>query len=667
MSFSSLRKILADFAVIAIFATVYFLAAKFGLLLAVASPSASGIWPPTGLTLAALLVLGYRIWPGIFLGAFFANITTDGNLFTSLAIGVGNTLEGLVGAYLILRFANGIHVFERVRDCFVFTCSGAIMGPVFSATIGVTALALGGYIPFSNYEFVWVTWWLGNAVSALVLAPLLILWLQINHTWSWQKIFEFCFFLVTFVLILDLVFNEQFIGDYGFPIFTMPWFVWVAMRFSPRETATALILAALFSAYATLMGTGPFSDRPLGEALLHVQLFMSVIAITSLMLSAAVLERRKSDDALREADRRKDEFLASLSHELRNPLASMYGYLQLLQLNTNRSDDEKHAIDQMAAEVRHTTVLLEDLLDLSRIRRGRMHLNETAIEAAELVRQSAAGMEAMIREHKHTLEVKTPSHPVWIKGDRNRIKQIVSNLLNNSAKYTEPGGHIKLVLVSTMKSASIAVEDTGAGLAAERLERILSLDGSKNEESRHPRSGLGIGLALVKRLVDLHRATITAESDGPGTGCVFTVTFPLLPEKEIPPTASKRKPTETNDSRSILIVDDNEKTADVLAELLRHHGHRTHVAYTGSTALERVAAHHFDVVILDIALPDMSGYDVALEIKRRAGFGEIPVLLALSGYGTEDDIQRSYESGFSEHLVKPVDTKTLEQVLRRHV
>lgn len=676
MSFSFGKQHILYLLSIAVLAVLYTVSAKVGLTLALVQSNATAIWPPTGIALAALMLFGYRLWPGIFIGAFLANVTTQGTILTSLGIAFGNTLEAVIGAYLAYRFAAGRYSFERVRDASLYIVLVALIAPCVSATIGVASLALGGFIDEGITQTVWFTWWLGNVVSALLLTPFLLLWANNFRIPRAKKYgFELLIFALILVFSMELVFGERLIGDNGYPVFLMPLFVWVALRFTPRETMTAVMTVAVLSIQKTLQGLGPFADQAtVNESLLFLQLFVAVVATTSLLLAIVVRERHRAEMALQEADRAKDDFLNALSHELRNPLASMFGYIQLLQLGALRFAQRSKILENLTAEVQHVTHLLEDLLDLSRIRRGRMQLQKEPWDVNVLVREVAASVEPMMKERGHVLEMGLADKPLMVSADSARFKQILINLLSNAAKFTDRGGSLRLTVFRSDGYASVAVADTGQGIDPKQLPRIFDLYAETDRSVPHARAGLGIGLTLVKKLVDMHKGYVVAESEGLGKGSVFTVSFPLIEVKEsaLSPhlrtnqrtLREEKKKERSRVRRRVVIVDDNKKAADVFAELLRQLGHEVEIAYSGKDALDLLSTYPADIAILDIGLPGMDGYQVAREILKRFAPHRRTVLIALSGYGQEEDKRRAHDAGFEHYLVKPVDVIVLQSLLK---
>lgn len=281
---------------------VYFVAAKLGLRLAFEHPSASSVWPGTGIALAAILLFGYSAWPGIFLGAFFANLTTAGSVATSLGIALGNSLEALIGARLLNKLAHGRAVFERARDVLKFTFLAAILSTLASATIGVTSLSLGKFIRPQEFGPVWFTWWLGDAIGAVLLTPLLLLW-SVNPRiqWNLKQTCEAALFLASFTLVNVLVFGGVIMmsrENYPLAFLCTPFFIWTAFRFSQRETAFAIVVLCAISLWGTLQDFGPFASRGSGHSLLLLQSFLGVTALMSLVLSTMVAENRSVETAL---------------------------------------------------------------------------------------------------------------------------------------------------------------------------------------------------------------------------------------------------------------------------------------------------------------------------------------------------------------------------------
>jgi diguanylate cyclase (GGDEF)-like protein len=289
-----------DLAGIALLAVTYFVAGKLGLSLASVHPSSTAVWAPTGIALAGLLTLGYAVWPAIFLGAFLVNITTAGSIATSLGIATGNTLEGIVGAFLVDRYARGRRCFDGAQDTFKYALLAGLVSPTIAATIGVTSLSAGGFASWAKYEPIWLTWWLGDAAGALVVAPLLILWVsEVGWRGGWARFAELLGLLASLILVGQVVFGGSFpSGTKNYPLeyLCIPILMWSALRFGQREAATATVILSAMATWGTVRGFGPFAMGTANEALLLLQAFIGVVAVMTLGLSALSAERHRAEE-----------------------------------------------------------------------------------------------------------------------------------------------------------------------------------------------------------------------------------------------------------------------------------------------------------------------------------------------------------------------------------
>jgi len=373
---------------------------------------------------------------------------------------------------------------------------------------------------------------------------------------------------------------------------------------------------------------------------------------------------------IREADRHKGEFLAMLAHELRNPLAPVLNALHVLRLDGLDAGTSAQALDVAEQQVRHLARLVDDLLDVSRISSGKIQLRTGRVDLRDPVARAVETARPLVEERRHELSVSLPESPVRLVADGSRIEQVVSNLLNNAAKYTEPGGAISLRAGREGGEAVVRVSDTGIGIAPELLPRVFDLFTQADRSLDRSQGGLGIGLTLVRRLVELHGGSVAVDSPGLGLGTEFVVRLPLGldPADEGTPGGENPEPAGAPADappKRVLVVDDNVEGAKLLARLLKAYGHLPEVAYDGPSALEAARADRPDVVLLDIGLPGMDGYEVARRLRGMAGLDRA-FLIALTGYGREDDRDRSQQAGIDLHLVKPVDPKTLADLLDRH-
>jgi signal transduction histidine kinase len=375
--------------------------------------------------------------------------------------------------------------------------------------------------------------------------------------------------------------------------------------------------------------------------------------------------RRIADEraaAMEEASRRKDEFIAMLAHELRNPLAPIVNSVELLQMNQTAAGPEVlQTLEIIARQTQLMTCLVDDLLDLARIAQGRFELRKEPLSLEAILDQALQASEPLIKEREHLLTVDVPAEPLHLEADPARLTQIVVNLLNNAAKYTERGGEIFLSVRREKREAVIQVRDNGVGIPPEMLSRVFDMFVQAQGSSHHSQGGLGIGLTLVKRLVELHGGTIVCRSAGLGKGSEFTVRLPAYPAGRAVGGASLPHDLPSAAPCHILIIEDQADARLVLSKLLESLGHRVHSAEDGARGIELALANRPDVALVDIGLPGVDGYSVAREL--RAKLDDEIFLVALTGYAMTDDLNEALDAGFDAHLVKPADLAELGRLL----
>jgi PAS domain S-box-containing protein len=412
-----------------------------------------------------------------------------------------------------------------------------------------------------------------------------------------------------------------------------------------RRIAISLTVSPLRAADGTVIGASKVARDVSGRKLAEQRL-------------------QQSEDALRLADRRKDEFLALLAHELRNPLASIRYALAANRKPARTPEQRKQADEIIERQVTHMSRLLDDLLDVSRITRGKLELKKTRTELTSIIGAAIETARPMLDANQHHLSLDLPSQPVQLEADVVRLAQVFSNLLINAAKYTDPGGRIQLRAVEERGSVVVSVSDNGIGMSAELLPRLFNMFFQSHQALGRAEGGLGVGLSLVRGLVMLHGGSIEARSEGPGRGSEFIVRLPTgapLPECVEAEAASECLSADAG--LKILVVDDNRDAADTCAMLLEASGHHVQTAYTGRQALELARTFRPHAMLLDIGLPDVDGYKLARQV-RATPWGRSVVLVAVTGWGQEQDRLRAVEAGFDRHLVKPISAETVDSLLR---
>jgi signal transduction histidine kinase/CheY-like chemotaxis protein len=379
------------------------------------------------------------------------------------------------------------------------------------------------------------------------------------------------------------------------------------------------------------------------------------------VIARDVTERRRIESELREADRRKDEFLGMLAHELRNPLAAITTAGEVL----HRAVPDAQAQKLTAVVRRQTRALarmVDDLLDVSRVTLGKIQLVTEPLLLSEIVNRAADAIRDAMTKQQLQFTVHVDDDPVWLKGDATRLEQVLTNLLNNALKFTPPGGRVTLDARAIGDAAIVRVTDTGLGIPATVLPRVFDLFVQADTSLDRAKSGLGIGLALVQKLVALHGGSVTASSPGHGQGSEFVVRLPVSNDEEVTsldsPAAVQASPTRLR----VLVVDDQRDVADAVAMLLESIGHDAHAVYDGAAALAISRDQRPDIMFVDVGMPGMTGYDLARQVRRDLRLSQI-YLVALTGYGREEDRARAVEAGFDVHITKPLDEPRLREVL----
>ncbi|HYS05671.1 MAG TPA: MASE1 domain-containing protein [Candidatus Dormibacteraeota bacterium] len=511
---------------------IYVAAGKLALRVAFLDPSASAVWPPTGIALAALLLFGRSLWPAIFVGAFLVNLTTAGNVATSLGIAAGNALEAIAGAWLVERYAGGRRAFHRLPDFLKFLVLSGLVATAISPTFGITSLCLGGFTRWSEYGPVWLTWWLGDLGGALIVAPPLILWLSNPRPgWSRRRGIE----AVAVLLALCLVGELEFLGyllpgfsRYPLSFLCLPPLLWMAFRFGPRETATAGLVLLATATWGTLRGAGPYGAFGPNASLLLLQAFMIVTVLTAMSLAAVVAERRREHAVLElqaaelaRSNAELEQFAHVASHDLQEPLRTVTNFVQLLarryrgRLDADADEFVQYIVDGTTRMAR----LIEDLLDFSRA--GTSDRPMRPIDTGDSVAEAVANLDLSIRGSGAV--VHHDGLPT-VNGDPTQLTQLFQNLIGNAIKFRGPDPpEVRVSAALRGRDWVFSVRDNGIGIEPQYAQRIFVIFQRLHGRTEYP--GTGIGLSICQRIVARHGGHIWVESE-PGRGSTFYFSLP---------------------------------------------------------------------------------------------------------------------------------------------
>ncbi len=542
---AGVTNILKESAIILVIFFIYFLAGKLGLKVAYENASATAIWAPTGIALTVFLLRGYHVFPAILAGAFLINLTTTGNIPTSILIAFGNTGEGLLGAYLVNKYANGKYVFENTSDIFKFVFYAGILSTAVSATVGVTSLALWGYAKWNSYVTVWLTWWIGDAVGAFLLTPFLVQWFYKKPAdLAKNKTVEAAAAILTLaaVSIIEFTpFSVAAIKNYPVSFILIPPFVWIAFRFDKRFVSTAAFIMCAVAVWGTLNGYGPFVVPSQNESLIFLQAFISVISIMSLVYASVIAEQKSSENRLRESEKLRQRvleesyilmeekviertyelnkaqeelinseklaslgrFSAGIAHEIRNPLANISSLAQLLIRKNKDPEVEKH-LEFIRANSDIANNIIKDLLNIA----SPHNINFININISTVINNVCNYAMARCEKSKvRVIKIIQKDIPP-VKVNVGKIETAFLNLISNAIEAMPEGGELKITAETdtAQGEAVISFEDTGIGISEENMDIVLEpFFTTKNE-------GTGLGLSMVYHVIKAHSGKIAIES-----------------------------------------------------------------------------------------------------------------------------------------------------------
>ncbi len=661
---------------------IYFALAKGGLALASIHPSATPIWPPTGVALAAVLLWGYRIWPAIFTAAVIVNATTAGSVATAIAIATGNSLEAVVGAYLINRWSSGCNTFSTPNSVAKFALICFVIATPISASIGLTSLATAGYIERTNFANAWVTWWLGDVTGALVIAPVIVLWASSHyHAFNRNEFLETVGVLATAAAVGLIAFSpliEQTPSRDPLGFLAILPMLWAALRRGPRDTATVALVLAGITIWGTLTGGGPFTTADLNVSFLLVLMFLISITVPSLLLSADVDVRKKAEESLRRAqidlerkvaertqelelaNAAKSRFLAMASHDLRQPLHALG--LFVAQLRTPlKSGERTKTIERVDATRKEMDEMFNSLLDISRLDAGILTPKITEFPIARLLQKIETRFDQATREKGLRLRVRRSD--AWVRSDAMLLERILLNLVSNAVRYTLRGG----IIVGCRRRGEmlrIEVWDSGPGIPEDQKQNIFGEFFQLPAPERNRYGGLGLGLAIVDRLRLLLNHQIDLASTV-GRGSRFAILVPMADEcvTSTQPVDSPHPAAFAVEGKVILVIGDAPIVLEGTGGLLGKWGYSALTAGSDEAALIRLAERQQrpDLIISDYHLASGKTGIRAIEQINAAFGSSIPAIL-ISGDTAPEPLRDAKDRGYIL-LHKPVDPMRLRAVM----
>jgi len=520
---------------VAAIAVLYVLAARAGLGLDAVSGFAALVWPPTGIALAAVLLGGRRLWPGIFIGALVANILTGAPTLAAAGIATGNTLEAVVGAYALKRVTGFRPALDGLRAVFALIALAAMLSTMISATIGVASLRFAGLVSADKLGETWRTWWVGDAIGALLVAPAILVWAS-GPRWrlSPSRLVEAAVLALGVIVASFIIFVAPITPDGG-PVgkayVFFPLLMWAAIRFGQRGAVTATVVVSAIAVAGTVLWQDPSTRPTLHESLLAVQTFMGITAATFLVLGASISERERSREQLREArdvataaNSTKAEFMAVMSHELRTPLNAIAGYAELLSLGVSGplTPKQHDAVARIRSNEEHLLSLIEDVLSFAKIEAGRIPVTPQSVAVCEELDSLEPLLRPDLLRHELTYIWTGCDPKLMVTADPVKLRQILLNVLGNAVKFTPPRGRIELTALRSGDRVSIRVSDTGIGIEPDKLDRVFEPFFQVQTGPTREYAGVGLGLSISRDFARAMGGEIEVRS-APGEGCVVTI------------------------------------------------------------------------------------------------------------------------------------------------
>jgi signal transduction histidine kinase len=530
---------LRHFASIGAVAVVYIIAALAGLSLDRVSGFATLVWPPTGLALAAVLVLGWRIWPGIFVGALLANLITGASAFTAAGIATGNTFEALTAGYALSRVVGFHRNLDTLRDVIAFIVLAVLLSTMVSATIGSATLLASRVATTPRFGETWLTWWIGDAIGALLVAPVILTWIAPPRLAPTpRRTVEAAALSLAVVTASLIVFwsagvrdAEPLLGTYV----VFPLLMWAAIRFGQRGAITMSLIVSGIAVAGTVAGRGPFVHQTTHESLFALQTFIGISAATFLLLGASTAERDRSRQQLRHArdvasgaNVAKSQFLAVMSHELRTPLNAIAGYSEILSMGVagRLNAQQQEAVTRIRSNQEHLLALIDDILNFAKIEAGQTRFDLQTVHLCEVISSVENLIRPQLTRKSLTLSSKPCSASLMVKADPVKLRQVLANILANALKFTPAGGTIELAAERERDAAIVCIKDTGIGIPPDMIANVFEPFFQVQNGSTREYSGTGLGLAIARDFVRGMGGDITIASE-PGNGCQVTVSLPV--------------------------------------------------------------------------------------------------------------------------------------------
>ncbi|MTJ11935.1 response regulator [Anabaena sp. UHCC 0187] len=734
----NLQLILVRSTWITVLALVYYETAQFSRIIASTPQNVTPVWPPDGFAAAAMLLLGYWIWPGVLIGSFLANIwafinttniiTLVFSILQVLGIAIGTTSGTLLGSFLFRKLVGTHSPLARLSTVSKFLVLIGMFGPIINATIGVAALTLGGKIPINSYNEVWVTWWISNVAGIFIFTPALLSWGELfkeyfltdKQQFSIRLKAKFIWRTTELLLLLKIVFficEKAFFGDYFIEYMLIPCLVWTVFRFGKLGATNLIVIVAVIAVLGTVRGLGAFNHSNLNDSLLLLQCFIGVIVLTTLVLNAVITEKKVGililknsqiqllDKSLElqqtakileqqkeqliqqnleleiakqnaiDANRSKSQFLTNMSHELRTPLNGILGIAQVFQDSPKLTNQEQEDIKIIYQSGVHLLTLIDDILDISKIEAGKMELEFKNFNFPDFLKGIIKICRYSALEKNLNFSYKfDASIPVIINADEKCLRQILLNLLGNAIKFTNTGevNFIVDFISQEVKNdlfyltrVKFQVADTGVGINNEKLAKIF-LPFEQVGESKLKSQGTGLGLAISQKIAEMMGSEIKVTSEL-SQGSIFSLELDLLTPKN-QDIEKKLIKFDANFSQKfplkIMIAEDNIVNQKIAEKLFKIIGYQVDIVNNGVEALTALKKEMYDVIFMDIQMPELDGIETTKAIYQQWDETNRPYIIALTANAMPSDRDECLSVGMDDYISKPVKVEAIVEAIQ---
>ncbi len=684
--------LLKYFLSLATLAILYVVSGKFGLSLDAISGYATWVWPPSGIALAALLLYGDKLWPGIFLGAFLVNYSLSGStLITALSIATGNTLEIVIAIWLLKKISLFSSSFQKLTDVLSLVFIAALISPLIAATIGTFTLSFSGALQSEMLFSTWIAWWAGDFMGILMFCPLVLI--CVNSV-SRKKSFTFesvAFYLLVIICGL-VIYSDSSVGPFeGMTLcyLLFPLLMWAALRLGSLQMIIGYFLVFTIAVIGTKLGKGPFIHERLSDSLLFLQIFLATLLISNLVLSSVMRElslSREVEKMAREsadnANRAKGSFVATISHEIRNPLFSIMGFSDLLKKQEMPSEERSKYVDIIINNSKQLLKLIDSILDLEKIDSGSVQLEIEPIIVRDFINEVVASLKIQAQQKNIYLNLEISEYmPEVIFTDYFKLRQILLNVIGNAIKFTSSGGvtvHVKQTWVGPL---IFEVKDTGVGVTPEQIEKLF-LPFAQGDSSIYKKfGGSGLGLSVAKKLATVLGGNIFYDGSPTDQGSVFSVEIPISKSSTVvtPEDPLILKPTVNSKNKirdkeveavfdisgtNLLLVEDSVDNQLLIKHYLTPLKVNVKSANNGEEAVQAVLEKNFDIILMDLQMPVMDGFQ-AVEALRKQGC-EKPII-ALTASAFTQNKEMCLEAGFDDFISKPVELTHLVKIIFNNV